>query len=56
MQRDELPLLEYIMKGCKRENVAIMGRRRSGNMVRCSYRDGREGGGGLPEMEEAAEA
>ena len=34
VDRSELPLLEFIMKGCKRENVAIMGRRGSGNMVR----------------------
>lgn len=32
VQRDQLALLEFVMKSCKRENVAIMGRRRSGNM------------------------
>lgn len=30
--KGQLPLLEFVMKGCKRESVAIMGRRRSGNM------------------------
>ena len=29
--RSTLALLEFVMKGCKRENVGIMGRRRSGN-------------------------
>jgi ferredoxin len=32
VQRSELPILEYAMKGCKREDIAIMARRRSGNM------------------------
>ena len=30
--KGQLPLLEFVMKSCKRESVAIMGRRRSGNM------------------------
>jgi hypothetical protein len=29
--RSSLALLEFVMKSCKRENVGIMGRRRSGN-------------------------
>lgn len=29
--RSSLALLEFVMKGCRRENVGIMGRRRSGN-------------------------
>lgn len=32
VEREQLPLLEYVMKSCKRECVALMGRRRSGNM------------------------
>lgn len=31
VQRSQLALLEHVLKGCKRENVGIMGRRRSGN-------------------------
>lgn len=30
--RDHLPLLEFVMKSCQRENVSTMARRRSGNM------------------------
>ena len=32
VKRSQLPVLEYAMKGCKREDIAIMARRRSGNM------------------------
>ena len=32
VKRNQLPILEYAMKGCKREDIAIMARRRSGNM------------------------
>ena len=32
IKRQQLALLEYAMKGCKREDIAIMARRRSGNM------------------------
>jgi ferredoxin len=32
VNRSQLPLLEYAMRGCKREDIAIMARRRSGNM------------------------
>ena len=32
VKRQQLALLEYAMKGCKREDIAIMARRRSGNM------------------------
>ncbi|MCJ1423031.1 hypothetical protein MMC29_000912 [Sticta canariensis] len=30
--RDQLALLEFVMKSCKREDIAIVARRRSGNM------------------------
>ncbi|KAG1678855.1 hypothetical protein FOA52_003523 [Chlamydomonas sp. UWO 241] len=32
VDKAQLPLLEFLMKGCKRENPGLMGRRRSGNM------------------------
>ena len=32
VQRQQLALLEFVMKGCPREDIAIMARRRSGNM------------------------
>lgn len=32
VKRQQLAILEYAMKGCKREDIAIMARRRSGNM------------------------
>ncbi|KAJ9523708.1 hypothetical protein QJQ45_020152 [Haematococcus lacustris] len=32
VERKELPVLEYVSKSCKRENIAVMARRRSGNM------------------------
>ena len=32
VKRSQLAILEYAMKGCKREDIAIMARRRSGNM------------------------
>lgn len=32
VQRKQLALLEFVMKGCPREDIAIMARRRSGNM------------------------
>ena len=32
VKRSELALLEHMMKSCKREDIAIMARRRSGNM------------------------
>jgi hypothetical protein len=32
VKRSQLPLLEYVMKACKREDTSMMARRRSGNM------------------------
>eukprot|EP00803_Ostreobium_quekettii_P003756 evm.model.scf_273.2 EVM.evm.TU.scf_273.2 scf_273:68855-69425(+) len=32
VRRKQLALLEFVMKGCKREDIAIVARRRSGNM------------------------
>lgn len=32
VKRSQLALLEYVMKNCEREDIAIMARRRSGNM------------------------
>ncbi|KAK9794389.1 hypothetical protein WJX73_004791 [Symbiochloris irregularis] len=33
VRRDQLALLEFVMRGCKREDAAILARRRSGNMA-----------------------
>ena len=33
IRRDQLALLEFVMKFCLRENPGLMGRRRSGNMA-----------------------